>query len=152
MLPGVALVVCLGVMAAAQRSEISAVLAALLVLGGFVAGALALSAGIVDAFYDSRLYHLPSTFALREGWNPIQDPSACEWRSKFCLPHPGINHYPKAAWVVGASFYSLTGSFEAGKAGQLVTLLAAWIASARLLVSFRFLRPSLAGLLATAIA
>ena len=51
-LPGVALVVCLGVMVATQRSEISAVLAALLVFGGFVAGALALSAGIVDAFYD----------------------------------------------------------------------------------------------------
>ena len=48
-LPAVALVVCLGVMVATQRSEISAVLVAVLVFGGVVAGALDLAAGLVQA-------------------------------------------------------------------------------------------------------
>jgi hypothetical protein len=144
-----ALFLCVAVLCATQRSEISAVLVATLALVGLGIAAVALAAATVDGFYDSQLYHLPATIALRDGWNPLENASACDFRKKFCLPHPGIDHYPKATWILSASLYSLTGSFEAGKGAQLITLLAAWIATARLLVSFRFLRPRLVGVLAT---
>lgn len=100
---------------------------AFLAVGAFVASR------VPDVFYDSQLYHLPASFALREGWNPIHEPDACSWRAKYCVPHPGLDHYPKAAWIASASLYALTGDFETGKSVQLLTLLGAWIACVRLL-------------------
>lgn len=122
----------LAVLWADRRRAAEAALGVLLGVGLLGGGAFVASR-VPDVFYDSQLYHLPASFALREGWNPIREPDACSWRPRYCVPHPGIDHYPKAAWIASASLYALTGDFETGKCAQLLTLVAAWIAGVRLL-------------------
>jgi hypothetical protein len=141
----VALGACVATLCALHRSDIQRVLAATVVFCIFVALAVALSMQVVDRFFDSQSYHLPATIALSQGWNPIAEPAACDWSQTLCIPtQKNINHYPKAPWVVSATLYQLTGSFEAGKAAQLIALLAAWIATARLLRGFAFFGPAAA--------
>ena len=130
---------CVLGMLAASPSAVAAIALACGIASGLTVLAVVASVGTIDVFYDSRVYHQPALIALSGGWNPIAEPNVCAWSREFCLPTQGkIDHYPKGAWVVSAAFAAFVGQIEAGRAGQGVTLLAAVLATYRLLRGFAF--------------
>lgn len=110
---------------------------------GFVA-LLALSVGFsslsLDATYDGNSYHKAAIGALKHGWNPIwQTVDEFNRSSQNPFPLSGkegldrefdniwVDHYPKAAWIVAASTYQLTGNIESGKVTTPLVILATFL-------------------------
>lgn len=96
-----------------------------LLMAALVVVAAHLSIWMIDQSWDSRAYHGPAVIALHEGWNPAYVTHSCDWRTDFCaqLFATAIDHYPKAAWYVGAQFYALWGDIDAAKAPNLLMLV-----------------------------
>ena len=66
-------------------------------------------------------YHQQAIIQLAQGWNPLHDPPLPTTVSHALF----VNCYPKAAWLMEAVSYKLTGSIESGKALGVLLLLCA---------------------------
>ena len=94
-----------------------------IITGLFVPLCIILAAGmfantILDSSYDGLMYHQSAVLAIQSGWRPFFEPLSTSslW----------LNHYPKASWVVGATFSNIFHSVEAMKAQNIVFIVAAW--------------------------
>jgi len=93
-------------------------------LGLLIVGtALIISVEFYDCSFDGQWYHQDAIMFLADGWNPIWD-SAISDQMVSGLNANYVNHYPKAPWVIQATLYQLLGNIEAGKAVQIIYLLA----------------------------
>jgi hypothetical protein len=81
------------------------------------------SNAMVDTSWDGNSYHQVAVIALSNGWNPVYAPHVVPWWStmfpdKSWLGQTIINdglwtdHYPKAAWILGAAMVSVTKSLN----------------------------------------
>ncbi len=139
MLPGslgVSAALALAAVAAlARRSGMSR---AAVAIGAAIAVALALlgvalALQFLDTSDDGQGYHLSSIVRLAHGWNP--------WREAI-LPGATPNslwleHYPRAAYTLGAAIYMAANHLEAAKASNLVLLFSAFclaLAAARTVI------------------
>ncbi|MFO7172029.1 MAG: hypothetical protein DIU70_003540 [Bacillota bacterium] len=86
-----------------------------------VAGAVVLSARVYDISYDGQGYHMLAIHALREGWNPLYEP-----RYPWSL---WVTHYPKASWLTGLYFWTFHPAIDAGKATNLIAIVASGAAA-----------------------
>lgn len=108
---------------------------------------------VIDHWYDSRVYHLPAIIALKYGWNPFTNIDVCSWSSKFCLPNYVLsNFYPKAVWILAASFYSLTGNFETGKTYNFICCVVSLVACLNFFLKGRYLSLAKSFLFSTCLA
>lgn len=100
------------------------------------AGALLLAAAsfgvslLYDTAWNSSSYYKPVTGMLVNGWNPFRQSFAEFANTAAVLPYNDgwlsyqLGSQPKAAFMIGAAFYALTGSIESGKLFNLVSLIA----------------------------
>lgn len=82
---------------------------------------------VYDLSYDGNTYHKTTIGMLANGWNPVyQSFEAAATRSgiipEFNWPI-WYDHYPKASWIIGASFYALTGNIETGKCMNAIMMI-----------------------------
>lgn len=91
--------------------------------------AVAASNHILDLSYDGIAYQKAAVGALKNGWNPFTE-SVGDWtrnqpiRSGADSFSLWVDHYPKAAWYIGAGFYAVTGTIESAKAYTLLMMVA----------------------------
>jgi hypothetical protein len=91
---------------------------------------LAVATFFYDVSFDGQHYHQEAVIQLAGGWNPVRD----GYLSAPRVP-PYINYFPKAAWVLSATLYKATGTIEAGKAINLLLIVASFYAVRSLLDS-----------------
>ena len=128
-----------------------------------VAGALLLTAAtygvslLYDTARDSNTFYKPITGMLMNGWNPFRQTFAEFANTHAILPYNdswsafGLDSQPKAAFMIGAAVYALTGSIESGKIFNLISIIACVCIAAPLLKdAFKLSRS--AALLAVALA
>lgn len=85
----------------------------------------------IDTSYDGITYHKAAVGALANGWNPYvesiedwaQQTETIKYMTQFGL---WVDHYPKGVWYTSASFYSLTGNIESGKAYTALLMIASF--------------------------
>lgn len=88
--------------------------------------AVIVSDAIFDTSWDGNSYHQVSIIALVKGWNPVYAPHVVAWWSAMFpdkswlgqkIADNGIwtDHYPKAAWILGAAMVSATHSLNTSK-------------------------------------
>ena len=94
------------------KYKISFILFAIIVLGLSL-----IYAYIVQGFaYDARVYHLPASIALAEGWNPLRDPSGKFFNGKnYQMWSLAVFYYAKAQWYINAVTSLAFKSIEVGK-------------------------------------
>jgi hypothetical protein len=104
------------------RLRLTALLVAVLLL----VGSVYVNSGIHDASFDGQGYHQLAIGTIADGWNPLYDfdTTVSVW----------VRHYPKAVWLLGAAFYTWTGSIDTGKSLNLALLLASSLAAYAVLV------------------
>lgn len=83
---------------------------------------------VIDVTWDSNQYHKVDTALLANGWNPFKIsfdqfslttdviPEKTDWEI-------WMDPYPKATYIIGACFYAITGSIEAGKCFNVLGIL-----------------------------
>lgn len=71
-----------------------------------------------DTTYDGRSYHQEGIILLADGYNPFYE----QLNEDKVLHSLWINHYPKAAEIVSATLYSVTGNIETGKAFHVLLI------------------------------
>lgn len=115
----------------------------LLGVAGFIA-LIAVSIGTatatIDSTYDGNSYHKAAIGALKNGWNPVwqtvdsfnrsaENPFPLSGKEGMDRDYDGIwiDHYPKAAWIVAASTYKLTGNIESGKVTTPLLIIAVFL-------------------------
>lgn len=104
---------------------------------------LFISGMIFDSSYDGMTYHKSAVGAMKDGWNPFFG-SIDEWAmsnaERSGLNHYGlwVDHYPKATWIIGASFYSITGNIETGKAFTILMMIVCFGMLSNLLIKHNF--------------
>jgi hypothetical protein len=85
--------------------------------------AIATSLLIYDTSVDGQNYHFQAINGLVHGWNPywsaVAPPGLGDWTA------PWVLHYPKAAWLFGATLVSVGLPLEATKAINIMALAAA---------------------------
>lgn len=79
-------------------------------------GAILLAGSVYDWSWDGQHYHQELILQLSDGWNPVWETFRAEERGL----NDGeiglwLNHYPRAAAVIGAPVYQLTGAIETAK-------------------------------------
>lgn len=82
--------------------------------------ALVYAAAIDSLSYDGQTYHALAIRHLRDGWNPFRD-----LLTPNIPPMTWLNHYPKAPWIWATGIEAMFGSYQAGKATNLVLAIAA---------------------------
>lgn len=123
-----------------------------------VIGAMAAS-GVYDPSYDGNTYHKMAIGLLHEGWNPVRESSQVvadrffaddQWQVMYGTTvgadrvSETIDHFAKATWFFSASLYWLFGNVEAGKAYNLLGMVAVFA------VALPYLREKLDGRLVPA--
>ncbi|HPJ02148.1 MAG TPA: hypothetical protein PKU80_04855 [Candidatus Limiplasma sp.] len=110
-----------------------------------VAGALLLAAAaygvslLYDTSAESNTVYKPVTGMLMNGWNPFRQRFAEFANTHAILPYNdswsayGLDSQPKAAFMIGAAVYALTGSIESGKMFSLIAMIACVCIAAPLL-------------------
>ncbi len=108
-------------------------------------GALLLAAAafgvslLYDTAWNSNSYYKPVTGMLVNGWNPFKQTFAEFANTTSILPYNDgwlsyqLGSQPKAAFMIGAAFYALTGSIESGKLFNLISLIACVLIAAPML-------------------
>ncbi|OXM82841.1 hypothetical protein [Paenibacillus rigui] len=92
-----------------------------------------ISSYFYDVSYDGQAYHQEAIIQLAEGWNPVYD-------APLSMPTGNsiwVNHYAKAAELASASIFMATGVLEAGKAINLLLILASGLLSLSALLALR---------------
>lgn len=79
-----------------------------------------------DLSYDGLYYHQPATYALADGWNPLWHGDQYLQSYVQAAEAEIVSCYPKAAWVIGASLYELTGDVNSRHALHWLLLLASF--------------------------
>ena len=118
-------------------------------------GALLLAAAsfgvslLYDTAWNSSSYYKPVTGMLVNGWNPFRQTFAEFANTTSVLPYNDgwlsyqLGSQPKAAFMIGAAFYALTGSIESGKLFNLISLIACVLIAAPMLTdAFKLGRPA----------
>ncbi|HEV7256718.1 MAG TPA: hypothetical protein VGN82_02960 [Bosea sp. (in: a-proteobacteria)] len=82
--------------------------------------ALIYAAALDSLSYDGQTYHALAIRHLRDGWNPFRDQL-----TPNVPPMTWLNHYPKASWIWATGIEAMVGSYQAGKATNLVLAIAA---------------------------
>lgn len=94
--------------------------------------------GILDLSWDGNWYHKVDTGLLAHGWNPFRlsmgdyayqsgiIPVQLSWPAWY-------DGYPKSTYTIGACFYSLLGTIEAGKSYNVVAVISLLCMSTSLL-------------------
>ncbi|WP_159881724.1 hypothetical protein [Paenibacillus puerhi] len=95
-------------------------LPALLALCLTVASVL-LNGWVYDSSFDGQGYHQLAIWSLQHGWNPLYEPRFDDslW----------VMHYPKAAWLTGASAGLLSGMTDTGKSLNLIAICASFLSA-----------------------
>lgn len=93
--------------------------------------AIQFSEMIIDGSYDGNSYHKVAVGLLKNGWNPLAELPSDFVRTnalniKTTKDIVWVEGYGKAAWIFGASIYSLTGNIECGKAYTLLSMFCAF--------------------------
>ncbi len=85
---------------------------------------------LYDTAKDSASLYKPATGMLMNGWSPFRL-SFTEFANTHTIlpyndgwPAAGLDGLPKAAFMIGAAFYALTGTIESGKLYNLIAMLA----------------------------
>src|SRR6478609_7754196 len=107
------------------RQKVAPALTAL----GLVLAVAVLSSRVIDSSYDGQSYHGEALLRLREGWNATL---GRELSGKHAI---WLNHYPRGPWMTGEGFAALFRDNEAAKTTNGALLLAAFLVSARLLLT-----------------
>lgn len=110
-----------------------------------IIGISVVASGLVyDLSYDGNTYHKTTIGMLRYGWNPVYESfESAVARTKVI---PEINwpiwydHYPKASWIIGGAFYSLTGNIEVGKCMSIIMIISAGCILAYFLYSIKLFK------------
>lgn len=77
-----------------------------------------------DLSYDGLYDHQPATYALADGWNPWWDDKQSLRPYVEAAEAEVVSGYPKAAWLLGASLYRLTGNENSRHALHWLLILA----------------------------
>ena len=100
-----------------------------------------LSGKTLDLTIDGNTYHKTAIGFIKNGWNPYRE-SIMDYQktnnnvveiSKKSRLNLWVEHYPKAAWVIAATMYQLTGNIESGKAVSIILSIMLIILSYNLL-------------------
>lgn len=100
-----------------------------------------LSGKTLDLTIDGNTYHKTAIGFIKNGWNPYRE-SIMDYQktnnnvveiSKKSRLYLWVEHYPKAAWVIAATMYQLTGNIESGKALTIILSIMLIILSYNLL-------------------
>jgi len=86
---------------------------------------------IYDISWDGQEYHQETIIQLKEGWNPYY--SILNHNVPY---HYLINHYGKGAEIPQATIYAFTNKIQAGKATNILLLLASYFLCAYVLSGF----------------
>lgn len=120
---GLALLIAIAGCIWTNRSSVamqsSAVIGVALLLATW-AIAIVYAAALDSLSYDGQTYQALAIQHMRDGWNPFSgllmpDVPPLTW----------LNHYPKAPWIWAAGIEAMVGSYQAGKATNLVLAAAA---------------------------
>lgn len=83
---------------------------------------------IYDISWDGQEYHQETIIQLKEGWNPFYSQLNSHVPYSYL-----INHYGKGAEIPQATIYAFTNKVQAGKATNILLLLASYFLSAYIL-------------------
>jgi len=87
-----------------------------------------LGASVYDNSWDGQEYHQETIIQLKEGWNPFYS------RLNSNIPYYYLlNHYGKGAEIPQATIYAFINKIQAGKATNILLLLASYFLSAYVL-------------------
>lgn len=82
---------------------------------------LLVSAWYFDLSWDGQWYQQQAVYDLAGHWNPLWKPMGIDSNKEVL----SILHFPKSSWYFGAAVMQMTGSVEAGKAYNILLLVAA---------------------------
>ena len=95
-----------------------------------ISATIAVAIFFQDFNYDSRVYHLPASVMIYEGWNPFNNVTAP------LVSSTQIVHFPKGQWFINASLLGFFSSIEAGKFTHLLYIICSILAG--ILVAKKF--------------
>jgi hypothetical protein len=103
------------------------VLAALGVAAVTFTACFLIEAAVYDESWDGQAYHALAILELADGWNPVRGntPEVPSYASE-------LHYFAKGPWLLAASTYRFTGSFEGSKAFHLYFMITAfmfWVAA-----------------------
>ena len=84
-----------------------------------------------DLSWDGQTYHQEAIIQLYNGWNPFYSETPNNLYSIW------LEHYPKTLEILAASLYKLTGSIEAGKAFNILFIIATFLISLSFFMNFK---------------
>ncbi len=96
----------------------------------FLAACSLLAGQLFDIGWDSNCYQKADTGMLAYGWNPFRQTMVSFASVASPLPHNAfwltyqVENQPKASFIIGASFYALTGNILYGKVYNLASIAA----------------------------
>lgn len=96
----------------------------------FLAACSLLAGQVFDIGWDSNGYYKADTGMLAYGWNPFRQTMVSFANLSSPLPHNAywlsyqVENQPKASFIIGASFYALTGNIVYGKVFNLASIAA----------------------------
>jgi hypothetical protein len=92
------------------------------VAGAAFAICVLIEAAVYDLSWDGQTYHALAIQELADGWNPVRGstPEVPSYSDE-------LHYFAKGPWLLAASIYQSTGSFEGGKAFHLYLMLTAYL-------------------------
>lgn len=98
-----------------------------------ILSSLIISSFFIDVSWDGRDYHQKAITNLIEGWNPIYE----TLQPEDVYYNVWLNHYPKAPWILAASFRVLISNVEVGKAYNFLAVFSVFFSAISLFLIMR---------------
>lgn len=100
--------------------------------------AILISCHFYDQSDDGNSYHKETIGMISRGWNPIWDDyDKFAEDNKLSREHSmWASHYPKTTWIIGSTFYIITGNIESAKCFNIVICYISFFIFLKFLIDF----------------